>query len=293
MRTSSRFCIACLIIAGFTLPLFADKNGTSDIAKPNTHTTLSKQIEIKSFQSHALQKEIPFAVVSPSGNSPPEGWPTLFLLHGRGRNHLSLIEDAQSCSNLLGQPYLIVLPMTFDGWYINSQTDPKAKYSDALKELEIIVANDYPINKSRNQQAIAGWSMGGYGTLYHATHRPEQYAYAAAMIGLVDFPRPETLPEGQNYEVPQIMFGNDPKIWRTFNPRHNIENLRNTQVFLAIGEHAFDRTMNEKFLRDAEETSINIKAIRIPHAHTFQAVQEALPLVLEDVRKFFEKGKFE
>ena len=289
MRTSSRFCIAFLIIAGFTLPLFADKNSTSDIAKPNTHTTLSKQIEIKSFQSHALQKEIPFAVVCPLGNPPLEGWPTLFLLHGRGRNHLSLIEDPQSCSNLLGQPYLIVLPMTFDGWYINSPADPNAKYSDALKELEIIVAKDYPINKDRNQQAIAGWSMGGYGALYHATYRPEQYAYAAAMIGLVDFPRLETLPQGQNYEIPQNIFGNDPKVWQNFNPRHNIENLRNTQVFLAIGEHAFDRTMNENFLRNAEETSINIKAIRIPRAHTFQAVQEALPHVLADVQKFFKK----
>lgn len=129
--------------------------------------------------------------------------------------------------------------------------------------------------------------MGGFGALRHATYRPERYAFAGSIIGLLDFPRANGLPEGQRYEIPISTFGSDPGIWRDFNPRLHIGALRNTRVFLAIGEHAFDRTMNENFLRDARQASIDIRAIHLPHAHTFQAVQEALPLVLDEVRKHF------
>lgn len=252
-----------------------------------TTTSLAEQIEIKSFFSKALEKEVPYTVVSPSSELPSKGWPTLFLLHGRGRSHLSLIEDSRLHTDLLNQPYLIVLPMGFDGWYVDSPTNSAAKYGSALEELESVIASSYPVQKKRESRAIIGWSMGGFGALYHATHRPRQYSFTASVIGLIDFPREKGFPVAQHYDVPDITFGRDPDVWQRFNPRFNIAALEKTRVFLVIGEQAFDRTMNDNFLRDARKASINIEAIRLPHAHTFQAVKEGLPIVLGKVREHF------
>ncbi len=268
--------IALALVATIALPALAEESD-------------SDRIEFRSFHSQALEKDVPFAVIIPNSDPTAEGWPTLFLLHGRGRNHLSLIDDPQSRAELLHQPYLIALPYGFDGWYINSPVDSSSKYGDAFKELETLIAHDYPVQKNRNSRAIIGWSMGGFGTLYHATYRPDQYAFAGAIIGLLDFPRRDGLPENQRYDIPESIFGSDPNTWRNFNPRLQIDALRNTRVFLVIGEQAFDRTMNENFLQDARQASVDITAVRLSHSHTFEAVQEGLPLVLDEVREHFVK----
>ncbi len=265
---------------------------STPMPQTNADSGWPKRTFIHTIQSTALNSEIHYTVVKPANRSTDDNRASLMLLHGRGRSHLSLVDDPASRAALLAQPYFIILPQGFDGWYINSPEDPDARYADALREIEASVEAEYAISFDRNKRAIAGWSMGGYGALHHATQRSERYGFAGALIGLLDFPKnPERFPENQSYPVPTSVFGADPKTWNRFNPLLSIQNLHQTRVFLVIGESAFDRTMNERFLAAASDASIEIDAIRLRGGHTFDTVREGLPYLLEAAREYFQTSR--
>ena len=63
-----------------------------------------------SFHSEALGRSMPFTLIRPADEQAAKG-AVLFLLHGRGRNHRSLIDSAVARSALLAAPFYVVLPV--------------------------------------------------------------------------------------------------------------------------------------------------------------------------------------
>src|SRR5690606_5787161 len=124
--------------------------------------------------------------------------PVLYFLHGRGRHHASLIEDEVTRSALLETPFYIVLPQGLDGWYINSPVVDEDQYETYLEEVIAWVEAHLPVRRDAAGRGIGGWSMGGYGAVRFAQTHAGQFGFVASVIGLLDFPREETLPEGQN-----------------------------------------------------------------------------------------------
>src|SRR6185295_545188 len=97
------------------------------------------------------------------------------------------------------------------------------RYADYIGEWIEIVNQRYPVSRNFKQRGVAGWSMGGYGAIRTAENRAGEFGAAASIIGLLDFPRAESLPEGQNYKVPRNRFGDDPQIWREYNPISHLD----------------------------------------------------------------------
>lgn len=233
------------------------------------------------FASTALGREMKTRVVRPAGG---DDRPVLLLLHGRGRHRNSLLELADTRDALLAADLWVFLPDGEDGWYIDSPVDPASRYAAYLDELLAEIAARYPVTQDASRWAVAGWSMGGYGAVSLAQRRPERFAAVAAIIGLLDFPREETLPAGRNYTVPVARFGEDREGWLRYNPLHRVDALRGKAVLLITAEDAFDRVMNENF-------SAALTAAAVPHrfvlrsgGHTLDVVRSALPEVLDFVR---------
>jgi len=166
-----------------------------------------------------LQREKTFSAVRPQ-KTMRENNPVLFLLHGRGRNHRSLLETARAKAFLLTVPFFVVLPDGEDGWYINSPVSSADRYNDYLEEVIRVAEAVLPLSRDRRDRAIAGWSMGGYGAVRFAETHAAGFAATVGIIGLLDFPRPADLPAGQNYSVPPGRFGRDPVLWPEFNPHY-------------------------------------------------------------------------
>jgi S-formylglutathione hydrolase FrmB len=127
------------------------------------------------------------------------------------------------------------------------------------------------------RRAIAGWSMGGYGAIHYAVEHPGAFHIIGSLIGLLDFPRPADLPVGRNYTVPEMRFGRDTAVWKTFNPLERVESLRGHAMFVLTADQAFDRVMNENFHTRLDALSISHTFVVISGAHTFDVVQAALP----------------
>ena len=110
----------------------------------------------------------------------------LYLLHGLGGNEdewtrFSKIEYYAKKYN-----FIIVMPGVERSFYCN--TCYGINYFDFVsEELPTLVNKWFKISTKKEDTFIAGESMGGYGALKAALSKPERFAAAASLSGVVDY----------------------------------------------------------------------------------------------------------
>ena len=135
-------------------------------------------------ESKAMKQTMKYNVWLPPKFDENKSYPILYLLHGAGDDQNAWLDKGNAMAIAAkyvkqgGKPMIIVMPdaqMTFYVWngfetYFEEELMPtvEAKY------------------KFSGKRAVAGLSMGGYGTLYHALRYPAKFTYAYAMSPAVD-----------------------------------------------------------------------------------------------------------
>lgn len=230
--------------------------------------------------SRALGRSERFALHLPEGYDPrrPEPYPLLVFLHGKGRNHRSLIDDTAARAVLAQSPCVVLLPNGEQSWWIDSPVDPSSRYQTHLKQLIDSVTGALNVSHDAQHRAIGGWSMGGFGSIRFLLAYPEMFTAWGGIVGLVDWPNPE-YPEEDNYSVPDILGPSEN--WPAWNPAAGVSRLAAKHLFLFTGTAAFDRKMNESFARKLEEAQILHELYVLEGGHTFEVVVEALPQLFE------------
>ncbi|MBC2594269.1 prolyl oligopeptidase family serine peptidase [Ruficoccus amylovorans] len=272
----TRLHVACFFLALLTPafePLYASSE--ADEARIRHH----------SFTSRALDKSMAYTAIVPEGYDESRGdWPVLFFLHGLGRNENSLTDDPTCRQLLLRQPYVIILPRGEGGWYINSPVNPAARYADYLDEVFKRTAKDYRLSTDPARRGIGGWSAGGYGSVQTVLRHPGAFTALATIIGVVDYPREDTPENPLKFAVITGVFGTDPELWQAYNPLLSAKELQNVDVLVVIGDRAFDREMNERFVAELEAADVPVTVAHVPPGHTFAAIEQGLPYVLNFMR---------
>jgi S-formylglutathione hydrolase FrmB len=147
---------------------------------------LKESLEIK---SSTLGKDVAYSIYLPADyERSNRSYPVLYLLHGYTDDETGWTQfgEAHVIGDQLMQsgevaPMIIVMPDAGVSWYINSY-DGKVKYEDFfVKELIPYIEANYRARPTKQYRAIAGLSMGGYGTLIMATKHPEMFAAAAPL----------------------------------------------------------------------------------------------------------------
>ena len=228
------------------------------------------------FESRALAQSSRFLVVLPEGATLTQArLPVIYFLHGRGRHERTLFEYESTRRRVMASSCAVVLPRGRDGWYVNSPVITADRYADHLDEVIALAERHFPVGRDARARAIGGWSMGGYGAVYTAARRGD-FAAAAPIIGILDYPRADIDEPGQNYVV-QPRFGKDPNVWEQLNPRRMLPRLRSTALVVAYADNAAERQMNEVFIADARAAGLDIDVLRMSGGHTFPMVEQALP----------------
>ena len=132
----------------------------------------------QSLTSTWMKRKMSYSVWLPNGYDSSKEYPFLYLLHGYGDDNNSWLDkgDARSIAKEYvakgGTPMVIVMPDGLTSFYSGSW--------DSYFHQELIpeVEKSFRCNGKR---AVAGLSMGGYGTLYHALSHPDKFLYAYAM----------------------------------------------------------------------------------------------------------------
>ena len=141
------------------------------------------------YSSDILGYDVHFTVYLPPDYGKTEKkYPVLYLLHGFTGNHKSWIKNGKINSIMDNgiasgeiEPMIIIIPDGKYYWYINDYQNI-ARYEDfVFEELLPYIDKNYNTIPSKEYRAVAGLSMGGYGTLVWAMQHPDKFSYAVAL----------------------------------------------------------------------------------------------------------------
>lgn len=149
--------------------------------------------ESLSFQSNKLGKKVAYSVYLPEDyNSSQRKYPVLYLLHGYSDNETNWIHGGQvkaisdhTIASGDAVPMIIIMPDAWDTWYVN-QYDGKASYEEMFfEELIPYMEKTYRIRSDKESRAIAGLSMGGYGSFLYSLHHPDMFSACCPLSAAV------------------------------------------------------------------------------------------------------------
>ena len=161
-------------------------NGSGEKEKVNILDLLNKEDHLYqdlTIQSTYKGMKMTYSVWLPNGYDENKTYPFLYLLHGYEQGdptHLDRCWVEKGNARSIAQDYVknggvqmvIVMPNGLSDYYMGNWE------SYFHEELMPAVEKTYKCNGKR---AIAGLSMGGLGTLYHALKYPQKFTYAYAM----------------------------------------------------------------------------------------------------------------
>ena len=139
-------------------------------------------------ESDALGKFVPCTVLLPKDYwSSQKRYPVLYLLHGAFGKHTDWLKNAGTAAYLADLPLIVVLPDSQgDSFYQNSPGFGKWQTYFEKELMPEVEATLRTINK-REGRAIAGLSMGGYGSWHLALDNPGKFCAAASLSGVVEW----------------------------------------------------------------------------------------------------------
>lgn len=144
------------------------------------------QVQVRQVASRELGATMTVNVYLPPGFRNGQRLPVLWLLHGSSMDadqwfrtgHVERYMDHLIAAGTI-RPFVIVMPSAGRG------RDAYDGASDRFlaTELPLWLQSTYGLHATRAQTAVAGMSLGGYGTVALAVRHPQQYGFGVALAG--------------------------------------------------------------------------------------------------------------
>jgi len=117
-----------------------------------------------------------------------ERYPVLWLLHGLSDDHTIWQRRTSIERYVEGLPLAVVMPAVNRSFYHDMALGP-AYWTYVSEELPQLCRHWFPLSTRREDNFVAGLSMGGYGALKLALRHPERFAAVASLSGVVNHTR--------------------------------------------------------------------------------------------------------
>lgn len=111
--------------------------------------------------------------------------PVLYLLHGLSDNETVWTRRTSIERYAEEKGIAVVMPTTHRGWYTDAIAGLRY-YTHIAQEVPAVAQALFPISNKREDNFIAGLSMGGYGAMKIALRNPGQFAAVATLSGVMD-----------------------------------------------------------------------------------------------------------
>lgn len=224
-----------------------------------------KVLELQSVKSAILGKEINYTVYLPAGyDESKRSYPVIYLLHGYGGDEnvwvqYGLIDHYMDLAIEKAQipPSIVIMPDGGKHFYINDFKG-LSKFEDMFfQEFIPMIEQTYRIKKTKEQRAVVGNSMGGYGAFLYGVKHHDMFGtcvpLSAAVISLDDPMTMNPMWKGlakNLYGMDLDSQNPDTSHWDANNPMKLIEaiptdNLK-TRFYFDIGDDDFLSSGNAK-----------------------------------------------
>lgn len=122
------------------------------------------------------------------GGEKRETYRTLWLLHGLSDDHTIWLRRTSIERYAAAKNLAVVMPAAGRSFYQDMATGAK-HWTFLTEELPAMCRAWFPLSARREDNFVAGLSMGGYGAMRMALAKPEQYAAGASLSGALDLNR--------------------------------------------------------------------------------------------------------
>ncbi|GIH78425.1 alpha/beta hydrolase [Planobispora longispora] len=197
--------------------------------------------------SPSVNAMLPVRLLLPPGWSKKaeRTWPVLYLLHGGADNYTSWtrMTGVEELTENVGA--IVVMPEAgragnYSNWFNKGKGGPPAWETFHTYEVRRLLEVGY---RAGTRRAVAGLSMGAYGSIKYAARHPGMFRFAGAYSGVMSTRLPgipdvimnAQASEGQD---PKALWG-DPirnaSVWRANDPAHLARNLRGVSIYISSG----------------------------------------------------------
>ncbi len=136
----------------------------------------------------------------------PRVYPTLYLLHGLSDDH-TIWQRRTSIERYVAELELAVVMPAVDRSFYADMAQGNRYWTFISEELLALARAWFPLSAAREDNFVAGLSMGGYGAFKLALSYPERFAAAASLSGAVDMAGARRLHDPEFRAELKRMFG--------------------------------------------------------------------------------------
>jgi putative tributyrin esterase len=183
-------CIVALVIASIAVSTAAQIKPAA--APSRIQTAISPEgagrVRTAELDSKLMGRKMPYRVVLPMDydrkDESGQRYPVIYLLHGLTGHFDNWTTKARLADHAAGLKMIIVTPEGENGWYTDNLSKENQNYdSYIIKELIPEIDRRYRTLSRRDQRAIAGLSMGGYGAIKFGLKYPDMFVLAGSFSG--------------------------------------------------------------------------------------------------------------
>jgi putative tributyrin esterase len=222
--------------------------------------------------------EYAFAVLLPHGyDAATKRYPVLFLLHGGGQTHTAFPSRGWFTREAASREMIVVLPNGGRSFFANAAGLPDARYEDLIaRDLVEYVDAHYRTLATRESRAIAGISMGGFGSALIALRHPDRFGTA----GPLSAPLASARAEGADGGASRLVFGapgSDER--RARDPMTLVTQLvPETAPYFYVACGLDDPLLgaSREFVRQLAARNLPHRAVEVPGGHTWSVWDEQL-----------------
>ncbi len=210
------------------------------------------------YQSQAMDQKMGVCVIIPEnkwGHSladRPVGYryPTLWLLCGGGYDHTDWLRFSPIEYLAAKKGVAVVLPGISYAGYMDTAEGDYRYWTQISRELPQYLRKVFPLSERREDNFVAGFSMGGYGAFKFAMQRPEMFAACGNFSGPIGIiPRTPIAPDeklGQpclRDDFCEKQFGT---LWAAFGSAAKLRNTESDNLYM-LEQHVKVGTVLPKF----------------------------------------------
>ncbi len=270
-----------------------------------------KMMESLSLQSKILKKAVKYSIYIPSDyETSQRRYPVLYLLHGYSDDETGWAQfgEVQKITNEAiakgdATQMIIAMPDVGVSWYINDAAG-KVRFEDFfISEFIPFIDSVYKTRSSKEYRAVAGLSMGGYGSLIYGMKHPEMFAACAPLSATVwndDHITSMPANDWKNYKFNELFGSNGEgktRLTETWNKNAilriaaatPVEELNQVRFYIDCGDDDFLIKGNMELHALLTDRKVQHEFRVRDGAHNWTYWRTALPEVLKFVTESFHR----
>lgn len=247
-------------------------------------------IDLK-FYSNVLGMQTEVSVIIPQGansgeigvesGSRPGPYKCLYLLHGLSDDHT--IWARRTSIERYAQSYgiCVVMPRADKSFYTDMKYGMQY-YTHIAKEIPAVIREFFNVSSKREDNFIAGLSMGGYGALKIGLRECDRFCAAAGLSPCSDMK--SLVESGAFADVFLPIFGEEGAVSEKDDLLSLLEEKKNSEnrprLFVGIGTEDFLYENNKAFVKKARECGYDLEYREGPGGHSWDFWDEYIKHVL-------------